>query len=108
MPSGLTIVAYLVVAAIAFALLVMIAWALHRLAIVVEVPRAAEQEARASRKERHTDRPGGDSVTGAVTLLADHGELVSAIPFVMPAFLIVGALFAMRAIERRRDTPPSE
>ena len=43
-----------------------------------------------------------------LTLLADHGELVSAIPFVMPAFLIIGALFAMRAIERRRDTPPHE
>ncbi|HYH60978.1 MAG TPA: hypothetical protein VD766_03850, partial [Solirubrobacterales bacterium] len=47
----LTIVAYLVVAVIALALLVMIAWALHRLAIVVETPRATEQEARASRKE---------------------------------------------------------
>jgi len=41
-----------------------------------------------------------------VMLLADHGELVTSIPFVMPALLIVGAVFAMRAIERRRDTPP--
>ncbi|MDQ3758808.1 MAG: hypothetical protein M3331_02540 [Actinomycetota bacterium] len=47
-------------------------------------------------------------MTGATTLLADHGELVSAIPFVMPALLIVGALLAMRAIERRRDTSPHE
>ncbi|HYH62672.1 MAG TPA: hypothetical protein VD766_12465 [Solirubrobacterales bacterium] len=47
----LTIVAYLVVAVIALALLVMIAWALHRLAVVVEAARATEQEARASRKE---------------------------------------------------------
>lgn len=44
----------------------------------------------------------------AVLVLADHGELVSAIPFVMPAFLIVGAIFVMRAIERRRDTSPPE
>ena len=47
-------------------------------------------------------------MNGAVILLADHGELVTAIPFVLPALLIVGAIFAMRAIERRRDTPPSE
>ena len=39
-----------------------------------------------------------------VLLLADHGELVSAIPFVMPAFLIVGVLIVMRVAERRRDT----
>ena len=42
-------------------------------------------------------------MTGAVTLLADHGELVSALPFVMPALLIVGALLVMRVVERRRD-----
>lgn len=36
--------------------------------------------------------------------LADHGELVSALPFVMPAFLIVGALLVMRIVERRRNT----
>lgn len=47
-------------------------------------------------------------MTGALTLIADHGDAVSAIPFVMPAFLIVGAIFAMRMIERRRDTPPRE
>jgi hypothetical protein len=35
--------------------------------------------------------------------LADHGDLVSALPFVVPAFLIVGGILAMRAIERRRD-----
>jgi hypothetical protein len=40
--------------------------------------------------------------------MADHGELVSAIPFVMPAFLVVGAILVMRAIERRRDTSPPE
>jgi hypothetical protein len=48
----LTIIAYLVVALIAFALLVMIAWALHRLAIVVEEPREQEQEAPSSGRER--------------------------------------------------------
>lgn len=47
-------------------------------------------------------------MTGALTLVAEHGDAVSAIPFVMPAFLIVGAIFAMRMIERRRDTPPGE
>ena len=48
----LTAVAYLVVAAIALALLVMIAWALHRLAVAVESPRAAEAQAPATRQER--------------------------------------------------------
>jgi hypothetical protein len=48
----LTVVAYLVVASIAFALLVMIAWALHRLAVVIEDPRAAEQEVRTAPPER--------------------------------------------------------
>ncbi|MEJ7875260.1 MAG: hypothetical protein WKF62_01260 [Solirubrobacterales bacterium] len=44
-----------------------------------------------------------------VTLpLADHGELVTAIPFVLPAILLVGVLCAMRAVERRRDTSSHE
>jgi len=47
-------------------------------------------------------------VSGALTVVADHGDAVSAIPFVLPAFLIVGAIFAMRVIERRRDNPPHE
>jgi hypothetical protein len=41
----LTAIAYLAVAAIAFALLVLIAWALHRLAIVVEAPEPAAEAA---------------------------------------------------------------
>lgn len=41
----------------------------------------------------------------ALILVADHGELVSALPFVMPAILIVGALIAVRLIERKRNTP---
>ena len=48
----LTIVAYLVVASIAFALLVMIAWALHRLAVAVEAPSAAAETATPDRRER--------------------------------------------------------
>ena len=47
----LTVVAYLVVASISFALLVMIAWALHRLAVVVESPRETVKEAAPSRRE---------------------------------------------------------
>jgi hypothetical protein len=43
-------------------------------------------------------------VSGALTVLADHGELVSALPFVMPAFLVVGVLLVMRIVERRRNT----
>ncbi len=43
-------------------------------------------------------------MTAAVTVLADHGELVSAIPFVLPAFLVVGVLLVMRAAERKRNT----
>lgn len=47
-------------------------------------------------------------MSNALPLVADHGELVSALPFVLPAFLIVGALLALRAIERRRDTSSHE
>jgi hypothetical protein len=35
--------------------------------------------------------------------VADHGDLVTALPFFLPAFLIVAGIVAMRAIERRRD-----
>jgi len=42
----------------------------------------------------------------AAILVADHGELVSALPFVMPAFLVVGVLLVMRVVERRRNTHP--
>jgi hypothetical protein len=42
--GGLTIAAYLVVASIALALLVLIAWALHRLAIVGDAGRRAPRE----------------------------------------------------------------
>ncbi len=45
-------------------------------------------------------------MTGAITVLADHGELVSALPFVMPAFLVVGVLLVMRVVERKRNTQP--
>lgn len=48
----LTVAAYVLVAVIALALLVMIAWALHRLAVVVEDPREAEQEATSAPRER--------------------------------------------------------
>jgi hypothetical protein len=44
-------------------------------------------------------------VTDVVTLLAHHA-LITAIPFVLPAFLVVGAVFVLKAIERRRDTHP--
>jgi hypothetical protein len=43
-------------------------------------------------------------VSGAITVLADHGELVSAIPFVMPALLVVVVLLVMRFAERKRNT----
>ena len=45
-------------------------------------------------------------MTGAITIFADHGELVSALPFVVPAFLVVGVLLVMRIVERRRNTHP--
>lgn len=35
--------------------------------------------------------------------VADHGDLLAALPFFLPAFLIVGGILALRAIERRRD-----
>jgi hypothetical protein len=43
-------------------------------------------------------------VSSSITVLADHGELVSAIPFVVPAFLVVGVLLVMKFAERRRNT----
>ena len=45
-------------------------------------------------------------MTPQITVLADHGELVSAIPFVLPALLLVGVLLVMRVAERRRNTRP--
>jgi hypothetical protein len=53
----LTIAAYLVVAAIALALLVMIAWALHRLAVAVEDPSAAASEAPTEKRGRSAIGP---------------------------------------------------
>ncbi|CAN5120890.1 hypothetical protein BH24ACT23_BH24ACT23_05350 [soil metagenome] len=54
-------VAYAVVAAMAIALLVMIAWALHRLAVAVEQP-ARTAEARAPSGQRPSVRPTADRV----------------------------------------------
>lgn len=34
--------------------------------------------------------------------LADHGDIVSTLPFFLPAILIVGGLLWMRLAERRR------
>jgi hypothetical protein len=34
--------------------------------------------------------------------LADHGDIISTLPFVLPALLIVGGLLVMRGLERRR------
>ena len=34
--------------------------------------------------------------------VADHGDIVSALPFFLPALLIVAGLLVMRAIERKR------
>jgi hypothetical protein len=48
----------------------------------------------------------GTGIADALFLpLADHGDLVSTLPFFLPALLIVGGLLAMRAIERRRNDP---
>jgi hypothetical protein len=33
---------------------------------------------------------------------ADHGDIVAALPFFLPALLIVGGLLVMRTIEHRR------
>jgi hypothetical protein len=42
-----------------------------------------------------------------VVLLADHGDLVTVVPFVVPALLVVGVVGWMRLAERRRDDPSS-
>lgn len=45
-------------------------------------------------------------MTAALALpLADHGDLVATLPFVLPAFLVVGVVLVMRAIERKREDP---
>ena len=47
-----------------------------------------------------------ETVAAALSLpVADHGGIVSTLPFFLPALLIVGVLVAMRAIERSRDDP---
>jgi hypothetical protein len=47
-----------------------------------------------------------EPIAAALSLpLADHGDLVSTLPFFLPALLIVGVLVVMRAIERRRNDP---
>jgi len=56
----LTVIAYLVVASIAFALLVMIAWSLHRLAVAAESPR---ETAKVAVPERREPSPIGPEVT---------------------------------------------
>jgi hypothetical protein len=40
--------------------------------------------------------------------VADHGDLVAALPFFLPAFLIVGAILGMRVMERRRQNGDDE
>ena len=35
--------------------------------------------------------------------IADHGDLVTVIPFFLPVLLIVGGIVALRALERRRN-----
>lgn len=40
--------------------------------------------------------------------VADHGDIVSTLPFFLPALLIVGGLLAMRAFERKRHDGSSE
>jgi hypothetical protein len=42
-------------------------------------------------------------MTALLLPIADHGDIVSALPFFMPAFLIVGGILALRLIERRRN-----
>jgi hypothetical protein len=45
------------------------------------------------------------AVAAALLPLADHGDIVSTLPFFLPALLIAGGLLAMRAAERRRNDP---
>jgi hypothetical protein len=48
-------------------------------------------------------------VTPALFLpVADHGDIVSTLPFFLPAILIVGGLLAMRLLERRRHDSRNE
>jgi hypothetical protein len=41
-------------------------------------------------------------------LVLAHHPIVASIPFVMPAFLVVGAIFVLRSIERRRGNTSSQ
>ncbi len=40
--------------------------------------------------------------------VADHGDILSTLPFFLPAILIVGGLLAMRLLERRRHDSRNE
>lgn len=35
--------------------------------------------------------------------VADHGDLVTAVPFFLPVLLIVGGIVVLRVLERRRN-----
>jgi hypothetical protein len=47
-------------------------------------------------------------VTAVVLPLADHGDLVAALPFFAPALLIVGGIAALRLLERTRHDSGEE
>lgn len=43
------------------------------------------------------------SAPGFLLPLADHGDLVTVVPFVVPALAVVGVVAWMRFAERKRD-----
>lgn len=47
-------------------------------------------------------------MTLGALLLAHAGHFIAAVPFVMPAFLVVGTVIAMRIVERKRDGSSGE
>lgn len=48
-------------------------------------------------------------MTVGLTLIVAHaGHFLAAVPVVMPAFLVVGTVAAMRIVENRRENPSDE
>ena len=108
----LTAFAYVTVALIALGLLALIAWALHRLAVVREAPGAPPKRLRSARRRRrgsgavcrHDGRARADR-GGAVPTprRSRRSRLDAAVLPAGPADR--GRLVVMRAIERRRNDP---
>ena len=75
--------AYAVVLLITLSFLALIAWGLHRLAVTAEPPGRGGPAPERSRPAPVGGPIGGVPMSGVLLPLADHGNVVSALPFVV-------------------------